>query len=123
MYDTVLAELRSGRKRSHWMWFVFPQLAALGRSATARHYGISGLAEARAYLAHPVLGPRLRQCSRLAAAIDGRSAEEVFGFPDNLKLRSSMTLFAHCGEDRADFDAVLEKFYDGEEDPATVDQL
>jgi uncharacterized protein (DUF1810 family) len=123
VYDTVLAELRSGRKRSHWMWFVFPQLAALGRSATAQHYGISGLAEGQAYLSHPVLGARLRECSRLVAAIDGRSAEEVFGFPDNLKLRSSMTLFAHCGEDRADFDAVLAKFYGGEEDPATVDRL
>lgn len=123
VYDAVLTELRSGCKRSHWMWFVFPQLAALGRSATAQRYGISGLAEGRAYLAHPVLGRRLRECSRLVAAIDGRSAEEVFGFPDNLKLRSSMTLFAHCGEDRADFDAVLQKFYGGEEDPATVDLI
>lgn len=123
VYDTVLTELASGHKRSHWMWFVFPQLAALGRSATARRFGISGLAEGRAYLAHPVLGPRLRECSRLVAAVDGRSAEQVFGFPDNLKLRSSMTLFAHCGEDRGDFDAVLSKFYGGEEDRATVDLL
>lgn len=123
VYETVVGELRAGRKRSHWMWFVFPQLSALGRSATAQHFGISGLAEGRAYLAHPVLGPRLRECSALVAAISGRSAEQVFGFPDDLKLRSSMTLFAHCGDDTAVFREVLAAFYDGQEDAATVELL
>jgi uncharacterized protein (DUF1810 family) len=123
VYDTVLAELRSGAKRSHWIWFVFPQLRGLGRSATAQHYGISSLEEARAYLAHPVLGPRLRECTRLVAATDGRSVDEIFGWPDNLKVRSSMTLFSHAADDSADFRAVLDKFYAGEDDPATVELL
>ncbi|WP_083740026.1 DUF1810 domain-containing protein [Mycobacterium sp. MS1601] len=120
VYATVLAELRAGRKRTHWMWFVFPQLRTLGHSPTARHFGISDVAEARAYLAHPVLGPRLRECCRLAAAIEGRTAEQVFGFPDNLKLRSSATLFALCGDDAGDFNAVLDRFYDGQPDPETL---
>jgi len=127
VYDTVLAELRAGRKRTHWIWFVFPQLAGLGRSGTARHYGISGLDEARAYLDHPVLGPRLRECSRLVAAIPGRSSEDIFGFPDYLKVRSCMTLFAHSTDDNADFVGVLDTFYadfpDGREDPATLELL
>ena len=123
VYDTVLAELRNGAKRSHWIWFVFPQLRGLGRSATAQHYGISSLEEARAYLAHPVLGPRLRDCTRLVAATDGRSVDEIFGWPDNLKVRSSMTLFSHATADNGDFRAVLDKFYAGEDDPATVELL
>ena len=123
VYHTVLAELRNGAKRSHWIWFVFPQLRGLGRSGTAQHYGISSLDEARAYLAHPVLGPRLRECTGLVAAIDGRSVDEIFGWPDNLKVRSSMTLFAHATDDNAGFRAVLDKFYGGEEDPATVELL
>jgi uncharacterized protein (DUF1810 family) len=123
VYDTVLAELRDGAKRSHWIWFVFPQLRGLGRSPTAQHYGISSLDEARAYLAHEVLGPRLRECTRLVTAIDGRSVDDVFGWPDNLKVRSSMTLFAHATDDPGDFRAVLDKFYDGDEDPATVELL
>jgi uncharacterized protein (DUF1810 family) len=123
VYDTVLAELRAGAKRSHWIWFVFPQLRGLGHSATAARYGISSLDEARAYVAHPVLGPRLRECARLVAQIDGRSIEEVVGRPDNLKLRSSMTLFAHAAEDNDDFVAVLDKFYNGIEDPATIEKL
>jgi uncharacterized protein (DUF1810 family) len=122
-YDTVLRELRDGRKRSHWIWFIFPQLRGLGRSPTAIHYGIASRDEAAAYLAHPVLGPRLRQCTRLVTEIDGRSVEEVFGWPDNLKVRSSMTLFARSTDDNADFLAVLEKFYGGEADPVTVDRL
>ena len=101
----------------------FPQLRGLGRSPTAMHYGVSSLDEARAYLAHPVLGPRLRECARLVAAIDGRSADEIFGWPDNLKVRSSMTLFARATDDNAEFRAVLDKFYDGEDDPATVELL
>jgi len=123
VYDTVLAELRNGAKRSHWIWFVFPQMRGLGRSATAQHYGISSLEEARAYLAHPVLGPRLRDCTRLVAATDGRSVDEIFGWPDNLKVRSSMTLFSHATDDNGDFRAVLDKFYAGEDDPATVELL
>jgi uncharacterized protein (DUF1810 family) len=122
-YQTVLAELRNGAKRSHWIWFVFPQLRGLGRSATAQHYGISSLDEARAYLAHPVLGRRLRECTELVEAIDGRSVDEIFGWPDNLKVRSSMTLFARATDDNAGFRAVLDKFYDGQEDPATVELL
>jgi uncharacterized protein (DUF1810 family) len=123
VYDTVLDELRGGRKRSHWIWFVFPQLQGLGRSPTAHHFGISSLDEARAYLAHPVLGPRLRECARLVAQIDGRSADDIFGWPDNLKVRSSMTLFARATDDNAEFRAVLDKFYNGEDDPATVELL
>jgi uncharacterized protein (DUF1810 family) len=123
VYDTVLAELRNGAKRSHWIWFVFPQLQVLGRSATAQHYGIASLDEARAYLAHPVLGSRLRECTGLVAAIDGRSVDDIFGWPDNLKVRSSMTLFAHATDDDAGFRAVLDKFYGGEEDPATAELL
>ncbi len=123
VYATVLAELRGGAKRSHWIWFVFPQLRELGHSPTALHYGISSRDETRAYLAHEVLGPRLRECSRLVAQIDGRSIEEILGWPDNLKLRSSMTLFARATEDNDDFVAVLDKFYGGEEDPATLARL
>src|SRR6476661_8159266 len=123
VYEDVVDELRAGHKASHWMWFVFPQLRGLGHSPTAQHYGIASLDEARAYLAHDVLGPRLRECTRLVAAIDGRSVDEIFGWPDNLKVRSSMTLFAHATDDDTDFRGVLDKFYDGEEDPATVDRL
>jgi uncharacterized protein (DUF1810 family) len=123
VYDTVLAELRGGRKRSHWIWFVFPQLRGLGHSPTAVHFGISSLDEARAYLAHPVLGPRLRECARLVARIDSRSADEIFGWPDNLKVRSSMTLFARATDDDSEFRAVLERCYTGEDDPATIERL
>lgn len=123
VYDTVIGELRNGAKRSHWIWFVFPQLRGLGHSPTAVRYGISSLEEARAYLAHDILGPRLRECARLVAAIDGRSADDIFGWPDNLKVRSSMTLFAHATDDNADFHAVLEKFYGGEQDPVTVEMM
>ena len=120
IYGTVIAELSAGRKRSDWMWFVFPQLRGLGNSPTAVRFAISSVEEARAYLAHEVLGPRLRECARLVCVIEARSAEEVFGWPDDRKLRSSMTLFARAAEDNADFVAVLEKFYGGEEDPATL---
>ena len=123
VYDTVLAELRNGAKRSHWIWFVFPQLRGLGHSPTAERFGICSLDEARAYLAHPVLGPRLRECTRLVAAIDGRSVDQIFGWPDNLKVRSSMTLFARATDDNAEFRAVLDKFYNGDDDPATVERL
>ena len=123
VYSAVLAELRSGRKRSHWIWFVFPQLRGLGHSSTALRYGITSIEEARAYLAHQVLGPRLRQCARLVRQIDGRSARDIFGSPDDLKVRSSMTLFVHATDDNSDFRAVLDKLYDGTEDALTVERL
>jgi uncharacterized protein (DUF1810 family) len=122
VHDTVLAELRAGAKRSHWIWFVFPQLRQLGRSPTAVHYGIGSLDEAIAYLDHPVLGPRLRECARLVAAADGE-IEQVMGHVDALKLRSSMTLFASATDDDGDFRAVLERHYGGEPDPLTVQLL
>jgi uncharacterized protein (DUF1810 family) len=123
VYDTVAAELRDGRKRSHWIWFIFPQLTGLGRSPTAEKYAISSLAEAEAYLRHEVLGPRLRECTRLVNRVEGRSVDEIFGWPDNLKVRSSMTLFAHATPDNGDFVALLNKYYDGEEDSATLERL
>jgi uncharacterized protein (DUF1810 family) len=123
VYDTVVAELGDGRKRSHWIWFVFPQLAGLGSSPTAVRYAISSRAEAAAFLSHEVLGPRLRECTRIVNDIGGRSVEEIFGWPDNLKLRSSMTLFARATDDNAEFVALLDKYYDGEEDAVTVARL
>jgi uncharacterized protein (DUF1810 family) len=105
------------------MWFVFPQLTALGRSATALRYGIADLAEARAYLGHPVLGRRLVECSEIVAGIRGRTAHQIFSSPDDMKLRSSMTLFAHAAEDPAPFRRVLAKYYDGVEDPLTLAAL
>lgn len=120
VYATVLAELRAGRKQTHWMWFIFPQLKALGRSTTALRYGIDDLAEARAYLAHPLLGARLIACAEIVAAVTGRTAHEIFGSPDDLKLRSSMTLFAHAAADGAPFRRVLEQYYDGVEDAVTL---
>ena len=121
--DRVRAELRRGRKSSHWMWFVFPQVAGLGASPTAQHYAISGLDEARAYLTHPVLGPRLVECAELAAAVETGSAADVFGFPDDLKLRSSMTLFARADPDSPVFVSVLDRYFAGEADPRTLDRL
>jgi len=125
VYAAVLDELRAGSKRSHWIWFVFPQLRGLGRSATAQRYGISSLEEARDYLAHPVLGPRLRECAALLATRAGRSATEILGYPDDLKVHSSMTLFARAGgpDDAALFRSVLDAFYDGAEDTGTLDLL
>ena len=122
-YDRALAELRAGSKRSHWMWFVFPQIAGLGLSETARRYAIRDLAEARAYLADPVLGARLRECAEALNTVEGRSAAQIMGHPDDLKLRSSMTLFAAAADDPAPFRAVLERYYGGEEDPATLDRI
>jgi uncharacterized protein (DUF1810 family) len=123
VYDRVVAELRAGAKHSHWIWFIFPQLTALGSSSTARRFGIDSLAEAQAYLAHPVLGARLRECTRLVSAIEGASIEEIFGWPDNLKVRSSMTLFARASTDNAEFLAVLDAFYGGEQDAKTLELL
>ena len=122
VYEQALAELRAGRKQSHWMWFIFPQLKALGRSSTAKLFGLADLDEARAYAAHPLLGARLRACVAAAGAIEHTSAHEIFGFPDDLKFRSCLTLFLRAtGEDL--FRASLVKYYDGEEDPLTVAAL
>ena len=121
--DRVLAELSAGRKASHWMWFVFPQIQGLGRSPTARRFAISSRAEAEGYLRHEVLGPRLRECTRLVNAVDGRGVEEIFGHPDCLKFRSSMTLFAHAAVDNRIFLDALRKYFRGEEDALTVERL
>ncbi|MDA0179820.1 DUF1810 domain-containing protein [Solirubrobacter phytolaccae] len=123
VYDSALAELRAGRKTSHWMWFVFPQIAGLGRSAMAQTYAIESLDEARAYLAHPVLGPRLVECATVLLGLDGGDAEAVFGGIDAIKLRSSMTLFAHAAPDEPVFRAVLDQYFAGAEDPATLERL
>jgi uncharacterized protein (DUF1810 family) len=124
VYPEVLAELGAGEKRSHWMWFIFPQLAGLGRSATARLYALSSLAEARAYLAHPLLGARLRECTHLVNEVTGRSAAEIFGFPDELKFHSCMTLFAHAaGAEDAAFRQALARYFAGAEDPLTRARL
>ena len=140
-YERAVAELRAGAKVSHWMWFVFPQVSGLGRSAMAREFAISAVAEARAYLAHPVLGPRLRECARIVASTEGRSAERIFGPVDAMKLRSSMTLFAAADTPAADtpvdgtadartaeagqnvFHSVLAKHFGGEPDEATLARL
>ena len=121
-YETVLVELRRGRKSSHWIWFIFPQIAGLGYSSMSRHFAIGSLDEARAYLAHPVLGPRLRECAWLVLAVEGRSADEIFGSIDAMKLRSSMTLFHRAAPGEPEFALVLDRYYDGVADQAT-DQL
>jgi uncharacterized protein (DUF1810 family) len=119
-HDQALAELRAGRKTSHWMWFVFPQLAGLGRSPTAQRFAISSLEEARAYLLHPVLGPRLRESAEALLSVHGRSAEEILGGIDAMKLRSSMTLFVRAAPEESVFDQVLDRFFGGEQDEATL---
>jgi uncharacterized protein (DUF1810 family) len=123
VYRSVVEELRGGRKRSHWMWFVFPQLRGLGNSPLAVRYGISSLEEARAYLRHDLLGPRLHECTRLVNQVQGRSIAEIFGSPDDLKLCSSMTLFAHATDDNQDFVALLGNYYDGLQDQLTLTRL
>lgn len=123
VYATVLAELRAGHKRSHWMWFIFPQLAGLGRSEMAQRYAIASGDEAAAYLAHPVLGARLRECAAVVAQQDELSAEEIFGHPDDLKFRSSMTLFADVAPDEAVFQDCIDRYFDGEPDDATLARL
>src|ERR1700730_15634994 len=123
VYDRVRAELQEGRKRSHWMWFIFPQIAGLGSSPLARRFAISSLSEAAAFLEHPILGPRLAECTRLGKLIQGRSIEQIFGRPDDLKFRSSMTLFARASADNQVFVDALQKHFDGEFDPATLERL
>jgi uncharacterized protein (DUF1810 family) len=121
--DEVRAELKAGRKATHWMWFVFPQLAGLGSSHYAQLYAISSLDEAKAYLAHPVLGPRLVECTDLVNAAEGRTAHDIFGSPDDMKFHSSMTLFALAGLDEPAFGAALVKYFDGKRDSRTLDLL
>lgn len=123
VWNTVRAELRVGAKRTHWMWFVFPQLAALGRSSTARFYGLQGAAEARAYGQHPLLGPRLREAAALVLAVRGRSVHDIFGSPDDLKLRSCMTLFEAVAPEEPVFAQVLDQCCGGERDPLTLQLL
>jgi uncharacterized protein (DUF1810 family) len=131
VYEQVCAELRAGRKRSHWMWFVFPQIRGLGSSEMAMRYAISGREEARAYLEHPVLGPRLRECAGIVVGVQGKSVEEIFGYPDDLKFHSSMTLFSEAaalfGEVRGASESVfynaLKKYFGGKMDQATLARL
>ncbi|HEV7309339.1 DUF1810 domain-containing protein [Ensifer sp.] len=123
VHAAVLEELRQGRKETHWMWFVFPQLAGLGHSPMAERYAISGREEAEAYLAHPVLGPRLRECTELANAVIGKSANDIFSKPDDRKFWSSMTLFADVDRQGGPFERALERYFEGNKDQRTVDLL
>ena len=123
LYRKVVAELEAGRKTSHWMWFIFPQIAGLGRSDMARKFAIASADEAAAYLAHPLLGARLRECSALVAAIDDKDIEDIFDPPDDRKFHSSMTLFAEVAPDEAIFTECINKYFDGVLDQATVERL
>jgi uncharacterized protein (DUF1810 family) len=124
VFDEVLDELRAGEKRGHWIWFIFPQMKGLGHSSQSIYFGIGSLEEAVAYLRHPVLGPRLGRCTRLVTLVEGRTIREILGSPDDLKFRSSMTLFAHAAThaamDSTDFNDALKKYFDGEPDSLTV---
>ena len=120
VYQAALAELRGGRKRTHWMWFVFPQFLGLGASGTSRRYAIRSLEEARAYLDHPVLGARLRECADALLGLTGPSASDIFGYPDDLKFHSSMTLFALASPPGSVFSRLLDRYFGGERDGATV---
>lgn len=124
VFEQVCTELRAGRKRSHWMWFVFPQIRGLGHSETARRFAIASREEAEAYLQHSLLGPRLRECTRLVNLIEGRSIGQIFGHPDDLKFRSSMTLFAHVPPDNRVFQEALKKYFGGQADDClTLERL
>jgi len=122
-YAQVCSELRAGRKSTHWMWFIFPQIRGLGYSPLARKFAISSLEEAKAYLEHPILGPRLRECCRLVNEVESRSIEDIFGYPDDLKFRSSMTLFARAITNDQIFQDALKKYCNGELDPLTHERL
>ncbi|THJ16846.1 MAG: DUF1810 domain-containing protein [Nitrospira sp. CG24B] len=122
-YNTVLDELRAGRKSSHWIWFIFPQIPGLGHSAMAQQFAITSLDEAKAYLRHPILGPWLRACTQLVLEVEDRSAEEIFGYPDHLKFRSCMTLFLTAATDDTIFKDALLKYFDGKRDQSTLDIL
>jgi uncharacterized protein (DUF1810 family) len=122
-YHRALAEIRRGRKASHWMWYVFPQCRGLGHSAMSVKYAIGSLDEARAYLAHPILGPRLIECAEAVLAVDGRTANDIFDSPDDMKLRSSATLFAAVSSPGSEFHRILERYFDGQQDPRTLELL
>jgi uncharacterized protein (DUF1810 family) len=123
VYEQVCAELRQGQKRGHWIWFIFPQIQGLGSSATAAEYAISSREEAARYLEHPILGPRLIECTRLVTLVEGRPIRQIFPYPDYLKFRSSMTLFAHATAANAIFLQALQKYFGGEFDPLTLERL
>jgi len=123
VFEQVCAELRHGRKRTHWMWFIFPQIKGLGSSPTAIEFAISSLQEAEAYVRHPILGPRLRECSRLVTLVEGRSINQIFGYPDDLKFHSSMTLFARTTGENQIFKDALKKYFAGEPDRLTLERL
>ena len=123
VYEQVCAELRAGQKQGHWMWFIFPQLRALGRSQMATAFGISSRQEAEAYLTHPILGPRLHECTRLVNLVEGRSISQILGYPDDLKFRSSMSLFASVAPENQIFMDALKKYFEGELDPLTIQRL
>ena len=123
LYQRARRELEAGRKESHWMWFIFPQIAGLGLSPTSVRFAISSLDEAKAYLAHPILGPRLRECARLALEVEGRTAREIFGPVDEVKFRSSMTLFARAAPEEGVFQRCIDKYFAGQPDPATLARL
>ncbi|HTG00239.1 MAG TPA: DUF1810 domain-containing protein [Nitrospirota bacterium] len=120
VYDRVLEELHGGLKRSHWMWYIFPQIDGLGFSPTSRYYSIKSLDEARQYLAHPVLGARLKECADAVLSVRGASASDIFGYPDDMKLKSSMTLFAMAAEPHSVFEQILDKYYQGKRDVMTI---
>ncbi len=123
VYDRVWAELQQGFKRSHWMWFIFPQIEGLGHSPLATKFAISSLEEAKAYLQHPILGSRLIHCTKLVCTTEGRTINEILGYPDDLKFRSSMTLFAHATPDNQVFEDALQKYFEGQYDPLSVDRM
>jgi uncharacterized protein (DUF1810 family) len=123
VYERALDEIRNGRKETHWIWFIFPQIDGLGSSSTSKRYAIRNRGEAQSYLSHPVLGPRLCECAEAVLAVEGRTASEIFGYPDDLKLRSSMTLFAAATEPGSVFERVLERYYQGKPDRLTLDIL
>jgi uncharacterized protein (DUF1810 family) len=123
VFAAVCRELASGQKKSHWMWFVFPQLAGLGMSPTSQRFALASLSEAQDYLHHPVLGPRLEECTGLVNAVQGRTVHEIFGYPDNLKFRSSMTLFVEASGYAEPFETALRKYFAGEADPRTLELL
>lgn len=123
VFEQVRSELMEGRKRGHWMWFIFPQIKGLGHSLTANEFAISSREEAEAYLRHPILGPRLRECTRLVILVEGRSINQIFGYPDDLKFRSSMTLFAHATSENQAFNDALQKYFGSEVDRLTLERL
>jgi uncharacterized protein (DUF1810 family) len=119
VYEKALTELKNGKKRSHWMWYVFPQIEGLGKSSPSRFYGIKTIEEAKEYLNHPILGERLLECTKTILSIKGRSASQIFGFPDDLKLKSSMTLFSLISDSESLFQQALDKFFQGNKDHKT----